>query len=485
MRNILYPSSPHSKPEPLPDDNTSVMAFPMEALPDCLRAYIKDVADRQQCQPDFIAVTALCGLSAALGNKATICPKQHDNWEVVPNLWGAIIGRPSAMKSPAMKAALAPLYAIQEEWRSEFEENITEHNVDIELYELDSKNAKDKAKKQMKTKNKELAREALMSVATPPEFPVRRRLIINDTTVEKLGELLNENTTGLLLERDELAGWLAKLKGEERQSDRAFYLQCFDGDKPFIFDRIGRGTVEIKSTTLSVIGGIQPSKLAPLIRGAVTGQDNDGLIQRLQLLAWPDPIENWKWRDRKPDQQASENYSSVFKKLSDYEPLNTPYRLSPKAQDLFIEWMEELNSSARSGDINPAMESHLIKMPQTIASLALIFELVSSKADAVGEVSMAAALDISEYLKSHADKMYRIATNSGIASAKLILKRKHKLPTPFTSRHIHQKDWSGLTDHKSVEDSIEVLLEYKQITAFEQEKKVGRPTIEYYWNEER
>lgn len=483
MNNLLLPSSPNSMPKDLPDDKASAMPFPVEALPECLRAYIEDVADRQQCQPDFIAITALCGLSAALGNKATICPKQNDNWEVVPNLWGAIIGRPSAMKSPAMKSALAPLYLIQDEYRTEFEKEITEHNIETELFEIASKNAKDKAKKQMKAKNVDLAREYLLSVASTPEFPIRRRLIINDTTVEKLGELLNENPTGLLLERDELAGWIAKLRGEERQSDRAFYLQCFDGDKSFIFDRIGRGTTEITSTTLSVVGGIQPSKLAPLIRGAVTGQDNDGLIQRLQLLAWPDTIDNWKWRDRSPNRLASENYSSTFKLLNDYESIDTPYRFSLEAQDLFIEWMEALNDYARNGEIHPAMESHLIKMPQTIASLALIFELIEGKGDAIGARATAAALDISEYLKSHAEKMYSIATNLDIEAAKLILKRKQKLPSPFTIRNIHQKGWSGLSDHKDVENAVEVLLEYEQIIAFEQDKKGGRPTIEYFWNE--
>ena len=73
-------------------------------------------------RPDFAAVTALCGLAAVIGNRVRIRPKQNDDWEVVPNLWGAIIGRPSAMKSPAMQAALAPIYAIEEHLREKWEE---------------------------------------------------------------------------------------------------------------------------------------------------------------------------------------------------------------------------------------------------------------------------------------------------------------------------------------------------------------------------
>lgn len=42
----------------------------------------------------------------------------------------------------------------------------------------------------------------------PSLTPTRQRLIVNDASVEKLGELLNENPNGMLLARDELIGWM-------------------------------------------------------------------------------------------------------------------------------------------------------------------------------------------------------------------------------------------------------------------------------------
>lgn len=484
MSEMLLPSSPQLMPIPLPDDKPPVMDLPMEALPGCLRAYVEDVANRQQCPPDFVAVTALCGLSAALGNKAIICPKQHDDWEVVPNLWGAVIGRPSAMKSPAMKSALAPLHAIQDERRADYEHDILEHNAAAELYDIETKHAKDIAKKELKKGNRDVAKAALRESTEQPKPPTRPRLIVNDATVEKLGELLNENPAGLLLERDELAGWLAKLRGEDGQSDRAFYLQCFDGNGRFTFDRIGRGTVEIESTTLSVIGGIQPTKIAPLIRAAVNGHDNDGLVQRLQLAVWPDDINKWKWRDQAPNPQARAAYDAAFRELADLAPSETPYRFSPSAQALFIEWMEETQNHARSGVVHPAMESHLIKMPQTVAALALIFELVDRQGETVGETATAMALDFSEYLKSHAERLYSVANNAAITGAKLILNRRDKLPIPITLRTIHQKGWAGLTEHQDVRDALDLLLDYRYLIAVTLTDTGGRPTTKYYWNGE-
>ena len=46
-----------------------------------------------------------------------------------------------------------------------------------------------------------------MQVFAAPRYaaPAEKRYLVNDTTVEKLGELLNHNPNGLLLFRDELS----------------------------------------------------------------------------------------------------------------------------------------------------------------------------------------------------------------------------------------------------------------------------------------
>lgn len=47
--------------------------------------------------------------SSVSGANCAIRPKRRDNWLIVPNLWGAIVGDPSQKKSPAMNAAAKPL----------------------------------------------------------------------------------------------------------------------------------------------------------------------------------------------------------------------------------------------------------------------------------------------------------------------------------------------------------------------------------------
>lgn len=471
-----------NEPLPLPDDQPPVMDLPLEALPGPLAAFVEDISTRQQCPPDYVAVTALCALSAVVGNKIKVCPKRHDDWALVPNLWGAVVGGPASSKSPAMGAALAPLKAMQREAWKVYEQEKADYEAELKLASIEEKKAQKDAQKLSDKGNREGAMELLRAISKPEE-PNRQRLIVNDATIEKLGELLNENPNGLLLVRDELAGWLSKLSGEEGQGDRAFYLECYDGDGRYTFDRIGRGTVDIESTTLSIIGGIQPARIAPIIRGATRGSDDDGLIQRVQLAVWPDISPRFKWHDVEPDKDIYKAYADCFHRLAALPREGKRAHFDEQAQPLFVEWMEEMQEQARSGSLHPVMAAHLVKMPKTVAALSLIFELIETGETSISAHSLAMALELTDYLKSHAERLYSIVSNSAIKGAKLILQRRDKLPVPFTARNIRRKQWQGLANSQDVDDAIDVLLEHQYLKAMPLQTG-GRPTWQYFWNME-
>lgn len=466
-----------------------VEKFIPELLPDAFRDYVMDVADRQQAPPDFAAVTALCGIAATIGNRVRIRPKQNDDWEVVPNLWGAIVGRPSAMKSPAMQAALGPIYAITDDLREKWEEELKSAEIDDALSGLDAKDAKKKAEKALKSGDRDGARGILESLAgDDDDEPPCPRIVVNDATVEKLGELLNENPRGILLIRDELPGFLARMESEEHQSERAFYLEAFNGDGRFTYDRIGRGTVHIEHCTVSIIGGVQPSRIAPIVRGAMSGASNDGLIQRLQMVVWPDDIGSWRWVDRAPNTLARLAYEKVFRDLYDL-PMGdtdrpTVMRFSPESQELFQQWMTEIQTEARSGSLPSTLESHILKMPKTVASLALLFELIDGGRFDVNETAMRRALGWADYLRSHANRLYSSGETMAEDGARLIIERRHQLAESFTARDVHKKGWAGLGDRETVTASIEMLVATNHCREA-RGKPVpagGRPTTSYCWN---
>ena len=142
-----------------------------------------------------------------------------------------------------------------------------------------------------------------MAQIQEPESPPLRRYKTDDPTVEKLCEILKENPQGMLVFRDELVGWLRSLNKQGREGDRAFYLEAWSGTvRNYTVDRIGRGTLILPELCVSVFGGIQPGPLSSYVHAVHKGgAGDDGLLQRFQVLVWPDPPATWINVDRWPD----------------------------------------------------------------------------------------------------------------------------------------------------------------------------------------
>jgi hypothetical protein len=262
-----------------------------------------DEADRMPCPPDFIAASAIVALGAIIGARCAIKPKARDAWLIVPNLWGGIVGLPSVKKSPAINAALKPLERLIGRAMEEYQEELVTFEGSKTVFEARKEAIEHRIKAAAKDAEKGdlngLANELQTHRQEIPESPTLRRYKTNDTTVEKLGELLRQNPAGLLVTRDELVGLIASWDREGREGERAFYLEAWNGNASFDTDRIGRGSIFIPNLCVSVFGGIQPDKLTAYLEHATNSLANDGMLQRFQLLVYPDQ-RVWEWRDRAP-----------------------------------------------------------------------------------------------------------------------------------------------------------------------------------------
>ncbi len=308
-------------------------------------------------------------------------------------------------------------------------------------------------------------------------------------TVEKLGELLKENPRGLLLVRDELAGFLSNLARKEYQSDRSFYLIAFNGNKSYTYDRIGRGTIFIPNATVSIIGGIQPARIIPIIQDMHRGTNNDGLLlQRFQMLVWPDERKERLWVDRPPNQKAWESYQGIFRSLYD-KPLGSPKHpiticFSAEAQEMFRVWWENFQKRIKNGHFSASLKAHLLKMNQTIPTLALIFELADGGRLEINRDALEIALRWEKYLLSHVKRLYAAANSLATEGAKLIVERCDCLPDVFTTRDIYKRNWKCFKDNEAVKQALELLCRCNYIREISGDKSSqgGRPTIRYEWN---
>lgn len=466
-------------PIPLPEDNLPAPELDENLLPNEWREWLTDITERMQCPLDYPTVAAIVSASALIGNKIRIRPKQRDTWQVTANLWGAVVGIPSLLKSPAVKEGLFFFREIENDQRKKYEESLLNANFDKEFAE--AKQAELKKLMRKLGADKEDLRKQFQECDV--EEPKENRLSTNDATIEKLGELFNENPNGILQLRDELTGWLRGLDRPGREQDRAFYLECWDGGESSTVDRIGRGKIYVKNSTLSILGTIQPAMLLPYLRGSLEGYGDDGLIQRLQMLVYPNKPETYRYIDRLP--KGRDKARNSFKAIYDLDPAKIKAKqladefgggyfvqFDDAAQDFFQYWMTELETALRSDTFDTtALESHVAKYRSLMPSLALIFHLldcVSNKqSDAVSLKNAQMAAAWCSYLQLHAARLYQMAILSEFDVAREIIKRiqSKSLDGEFTARDIYSRHWSKLTKPKEVQNGLEILVEYGHLTA--------------------
>ena len=84
------------------------------------------------------------------------------------------------------------------------------------------------------------------------------------------------------------------------------------------------------------------------------------------------------------------------------------------------------------------------------------------------------ALDFMDYLRSHSDRFYSIATQGGVEGAKLILRRRNQISGLFKRRDIQRKGWAGLTTKEDVAAALEVLEDHYHVVKLWPEPNTNR-----------
>lgn len=481
-------------PCPLPTGLPSVDSFPLELLPETLRPWIEDISERLQCPPDYPAVGAMIALASVIGRKVGIRPKHQDDWLVIPNLWGLIVGSPGVLKTPALREVLKPITRLEVQAKNQHDADKASAEADKAVADARRKVNESKIREAIKKQSGDPYEIARLSASANPAAPTRRRYMANDSTVEKLGELLNENPNGLLVFRDELLGLLCALERDGQEGARQFYLEAWNGNGRFTYDRIGRGTVDIEACCLSVLGSIQPGPLQDYL----TSAPEDGLMQRFQLAVWPDMAPDWQDVDRWPNRNAKEQAWRVFEWMDGLTPLalgavpsddgGVPcLQFDTPAQGEFSAWRARLEHRLRTEELPPALEASLAKYRSLIPSLALLTHLADSpEGGAVSVPALLKACAWGEYLETHARRIYRAQITPAILSA-IALAAKIKVRAlgdeqgSFALRDVYRPAWSRLATAEQAQAAVNVLLDHDWLRS-EAEPTKGRPRVRYTVN---
>jgi hypothetical protein len=229
--------------------------------------------------------------------------------------------------------------------------------------------------------------------------------------------------------------------GGKGTTARAHWLQSFDGGY-FCVDRIGRESDRIANYSVSVVGGIQPRRLAEF-----KGLTSDGLLQRFMpiMMRWcDDPPNSWFVSKRGA-------YQNLVYALADITPRDLT--LSAEAE-LHMEEIGERRRELRRFHSDDSFKAFASKMRGVSGRLALIIALMEDQRATVVGVDIVERVEIMvfDFVLKHAECFYanvtRLAKGADyfqlVASWILTEKRARMVPSDL-ARYVNRKLFTGMT----------------------------------------
>src|SRR5215216_4850200 len=152
--------------------------FPVDTLPKQCKRLTVEAAAAIGCPPEFVAIPMLVMLGCAIGNARRV--RLKGGWTEGATLYAAVVADPGEKKTPAYKVAVEAAVKAQAAMRSHYREKKDEHARELREYEVD----------------KASARKDGEPAPPPPQEPLMHRALVEDTTIEALAGVLENNPPG-------------------------------------------------------------------------------------------------------------------------------------------------------------------------------------------------------------------------------------------------------------------------------------------------
>ena len=368
--------------------------FPVDALPESCRRFVRESAVSLGCAVDLVTVPLLGLLSAAVGNSRQVELKR--GWKESAALFAVVVAEPGDKKTPAQKAALAPLWQAQKRLKKEYQEEYEVYEAELRYWEAERKVA---------------AKEGEPAPPKPKE-PALKSVVVDDVTVERLADILDENPRGVTSAQDELSGWVLSFnqyKAGGKGADRQFWLRVWS-NAPVKVDRKSRKVPAIiPEPWVSVVGSIQPEILPELNTGR-----NDGMTDRF-LYSYPEP-QRVRHTDEQVSAAAEQAVLKVYEKLMDLklpesegEPFPGTVPMTKEAWEVFKEIADGLLEEAHALTFPRRLRGAWSKLVAYLARLSLVLALSrvveSNEREQVEPQDVFAASVLVGYFKAHARRV--------------------------------------------------------------------------------
>jgi hypothetical protein len=419
------PQSPHGKveesdvweeePIPLEDLESDLPVFPLDVFPKALADLIQSIAESVNCPPDFAAVYALGVAAGTIGARFNLEVKP--GYVETTNLWLCSIARVGGGKSPSITPISNPIYDEQTR-RSHAGEKI-------------------------------------------PVF-------VQDITVEKLLELMGEAKVGMLMIHDELASWIQSMNQYKAKggNDRQKYLAMWSSEPVSVHRKDPNSPeVYVRYPRLSILGGIQPSKLMEL-----RNTTDDGFFDRI-LFSFPKdrPIQAENWitiaRDRTVEWDRAINVLRNVTMSTSKEGNLTPtfLKLADAGREVWVEWTQWIADRVNQFDYPEFLRGPTIKIRGYAARLALVLHILheaygEQTPPRLGADAVRRGMILGQYFLAHAERVYRWAGRDlRVKPARIVLNWISSLTEPTFRRADAWRALRKNTSFSKPEDLIDPL----------------------------
>lgn len=443
-------------------EGVSPPKFPETLLGD-LAPIVRGLAVSGGTSFDFVAMSLLSMSASILGSKRMVRPYAESHWREPAVLWVGLVCPASSGKSPAINPLSDILARVQGDYRLNHEQVILDWKAETERARAEHKLWQEAVSKAVKDGE---GAPNLPPSAVEPKEPVARRFYVNDTTPEALARILVGNPQGVAVIADELASWFASF---ERYSGdaRGFWLTAYNG-KPYTIDRKGNPEpIFIPFLGVSVLGGIQPGRLAEAFRGT-----NDGLHSRL-MWVWPESVP-YARPTRAPDLDRIEAMFRALDSLSwgiDERGDRAPVVLPLDAYaDAVFEAFDRTNKEERREAPDTLLMAAVGKMPGQVVRLALTVEFLKwalragpEPSKISGETMEAACAFMSDYVRPMAERVYGDAALPDVDRRTVTLARwiKRHQPVRFNANSdiLKQRAAFGFRCKDELKESLDQLVD--------------------------
>lgn len=277
------------------EEEVNIHEFPVDCFPGRIGDYIRQVAESHVVDESFVGLPALSVVATAMGNAWRLQLKK--GFIVPPTLWVGLVSSSGTNKSGPLNEIIEPLRKI------------------VPINEEDEN-----------------------TMLNP-----QGRMVVSDATLEAMISRLSETPRGLMVFRDELAGWAKSFNAYKKSGgDEQAWIE-FWGAKEYNLDRkTNNEQVKIPAASVSILGGIQPKVLVECFD---PGKFASGLVPRL-LITCP-PASDMYWSEVEVGDDASKIWNDAIMWLR-----TRPFKAFDPNASQFLPHVLTLSDAAKIAYVN-------------------------------------------------------------------------------------------------------------------------------------